>query len=193
MGWLEPLPSGFVARGCRRRYEIAYYEGLIHATAARYSPHIQDEYEDIVSVLRIKVWRSLESYDPARSRMPVERYVFSCVKNQVKDLLKRKRRNEVFLHDVGPTDVGDSWEDWLLSVPADDVYADVEAEPPVIPSTLTAVEREALLRLYAGASHREVARTMGCKRSELERIVGSIRVKMADWSPAAVAERQLAA
>jgi RNA polymerase sigma factor (sigma-70 family) len=179
-----------VAASRRRAYEIAYYEGLIRKTAAMYAPHIQDDYEDIVSVLRIKVWRSLETYDPARSRMPVERYVFSCVKNQVKDLLKRKRRNEVFFHDV----TGDCYEEFFISVSADVVYADVEQEIPVIPNTLTSVERETLLRLYTGASQREVATAMGYRRSEIERIVRSIREKMEDWRPAtSVAERQLAA
>ena len=59
-----------------------------------YAPHVQEEYEDIVSVLRIKVWRALCAFDPARSSMPVQRYVFSCVKNQAKDLVKKRRRTQ---------------------------------------------------------------------------------------------------
>jgi hypothetical protein len=48
--------------------EIPFYEGLIRATASRYAPYVPEEYENIVSILRNKVWRALRAYDPSRSR-----------------------------------------------------------------------------------------------------------------------------
>jgi RNA polymerase sigma factor (sigma-70 family) len=157
--------------------DISFYEGLIRKTAAMYAFYIEEDYEDIVSILRIKVWRALQSYDPARSTMPVKRYVFSCMKNQVKDLMKRRRRREVFFDDV----TGNVYEP---AVTADSVYADVEAELPVIPCTLTQLEREVILRLYTECSQRETAVLLGLSRAEMERTMKGIRTKMADWRPA---------
>lgn len=163
-----------------RRYtsaEIPYYEGLIHKTAGMYARFIQEDYDDIVSILRIKVWWALEYYDPARSRQPVDRFVFSCVKNQVKDLLKRKRRDEVYLEDQ-PESITDHH-----CVDADVVFQDIERELPGIPNTLTGVEREVLVRLYLSLTQREVSADLGLTRSEMEKTMRSLRTKMADWEP----------
>lgn len=166
-----------------RPTEVAFYEGLVRKTAALYAPHVQEDYEDIVSIFRIKVWRALEAFDPARSRMPIESYVFGCVKNQGKDLLRRKRRQEVAVADVA---------EFPLALSEECVYGEVRQQPPVIPSTLTAVERAVLVCLYAGRSQREAASELVLKRSEMERVMRSIRVKMADWRPTAVGERERA-
>lgn len=180
--------------------EVDFYEGLVRKTAARYASRIQEDYEDIASILRVKVWRALLAYDPARSSLPVERYVFSCVANQVKDLLKRKRRNEVYIADMVTTTVDgdelrDSFEQDHLSVDHDVVYADVEREPPVIPSTLSRLERRVVVALYLDANQRKAAAELGLTRSEMEGAVESIRTKMADWRPTTetAVERQLAA
>lgn len=187
-----------VHRG-REKYEITYYEGLVRKTASIYAARIQEDYEDICSILRIKVWRALETYDPARSSQPVERYVFGCVTNQIKDLLKRKRRTEVFWLDMPNAQVEDDYrarfptETALLQVSDEEVYAEVERETPVIPSTLSRTEREVVLRLYVGLNQREVGSAVGLTRSEMERVVRSIRTKMADWRPTVAVEQPLAA
>ena len=74
--------------------------------------------------------------------------MFSCVKNQEKDLLKRRRRGEVFFADVlGDAPSGeehvDRFEGRYLAVDADVVYEEVERELPLIPSTLSELERDA--------------------------------------------------
>lgn len=163
--------------------EIPYYEGLIRRTAAMCAPRVEVEYEDIVAIFRIKVWRALEAFDASRSHMPVERYVFSCVKNQEKDILKRKRRHELYVEDVRATDA--RFEESYLAVEEDDVFAEVERELPLIPSTLTDVERQVIVHLYRDLSQRETALLLGLSRSEMERAMRSIRMKMADWRPAA--------
>jgi RNA polymerase sigma factor (sigma-70 family) len=163
--------------------EIAYYEGLIRKTAAIYAPRIQEDYEDIVQILRVKVWRALLAYDPARSTQQVEKFVFSCVTNQVKDLLKRKRRHEVYIEDMAVSSDGDELPDAFLhehlSVGHDEVYGDVEREAPAIPVTLTQAEREVVVRLYLDASHHRAAIVLQLTRSQLETTVDSIRTKMA--------------
>ncbi len=153
--------------------EIAFYEGLVRKTASMIQPYVQEEYDDIVAILRIKVWRALDAFDPERARQPVERYVFMCVANQKKDLLKRKRRQEV------PLD-----ETYDAPVDPDVVYGDVEDVTPVLPNSLTELEYELIKRLYLGYTERQVGRMLGLTRSEMERALESVREKMADKRPA---------
>ncbi len=125
--------------------------------------------------------------------------MFSCVKNQEKDLLKRRRRGEVFFADVlGDAPSGeehvDRFEGRYLAVDADVVYEEVERELPLIPSTLSELERDVVALLYVDFTRREVQRRLGLSRPELERVTRSIRTKMADWRPGgAPAPAQLAA
>jgi RNA polymerase sigma factor (sigma-70 family) len=170
-------------------HEIGFYEGLIRKTAAIYTPRVDDDYDDVLAVLRVKVWRSLAAYDPSRSRLPVERYVFSCVANQVKDLLKRKRRTEVYISDMSRTTVsgeelGDAFAQDYMSVGHDQVYADVEAELFEIPDTLTELEREIVVRLYLDSNHRRIAVELSLTRKEMDETVESIRLKLAERFPA---------
>lgn len=174
-----------MARSAPKPTEIVFYEGLIRKTASLYVLYVDEEFEDIVSIFRIKVWKALAAYDPARSRMPVERYVFSCVKNQAKDLLRRRRRNEVYIADNGGDDDGDGFERQYLCVTADEVFALAEEAPPLIPSTLTDVERAVVVLLYRNFSQRESADRLGLSRPQMERAMRSIRDKLADWKPSA--------
>lgn len=45
-----------------------------------------------MSILRIRVWHAPHTFNPARSSKPVPRYRSSCVKNQAKDLVKKRWR-----------------------------------------------------------------------------------------------------
>lgn len=165
--------------------DIGFYEGLVRATASLTAPRVELEFDDIASILRIAVWRALEAYDPRRSRLPVERYTFMCVKNRQKDLLGRRRRGELSLEELsGDGRSGrDALEERYLAADADEVYGDIERELPTIPSTLTELERQVLVRLYMAFSQRETAEQLGLTRSEMERVVRSLRTKMADWRP----------
>jgi RNA polymerase sigma factor (sigma-70 family) len=154
--------------------EIAFYEGLVRKTAALVSPFVQEEYEDIVAILRIKVWRALVAFDPERATQPVERYVFMCVANQKKDLLKRKRRQEVPLDDTHDQ-----------RVERDVVYLAVEDATPVLPVTLNVLERNLIARLYLGYTERQTARSLGLSRAEMERALEGVRSKMTEREMAA--------
>lgn len=178
--------------------EIPYYEGLVRKTAAMYAPHIQEDYEDIVAILRIKVWRALLAYEASRSNhegdAALQRFVFSCVKNQVKDLLKRKKRNEVFMDDIAPRRAASSMRGQTtdrdrfeyehgLAVDHDVVFGHVETPEPRLPNTLSNLEREIAVRLYMSFSQKEISAELEMSRAEVERAVRSIRTKMADWQP----------
>ena len=72
--------------------QIAGYEGLVRATAARYVGKVEAmDFDDICSVLRIKVWQALVKFDPAKCRTNEEGFVFMCVRNRCKDLVKRQK------------------------------------------------------------------------------------------------------
>jgi RNA polymerase sigma factor (sigma-70 family) len=152
--------------------QIEFYEGLVHKTAGIIAPYVQEEYDDIVAILRIKVWQALRAFDPERARQPIHRYVFMCVANQKKDLLKRKRRQEVPLA-----------EDYDVRVDPDQVYAVVEDETPVVPSTLTVWEKRVVTLLYVGFTEHQTARQLGVSRARVERTLVQVRVKMEEWRP----------
>lgn len=167
MSRLKPQPT-----------DVAFYEGLCFKTASMYVGVLEDEFDDIRQVLRVKVWRALQSYDPGRSSLPIQRYVFSCVRNQVKDLVKRKRRNELYMEDFP-----EAVQSRHLATTHDEVYGSVEDPVPVMPNTLGDRERDVLSLLCSDFSQREAAAFMGLSRGEMERAVRGIRTKLADWKP----------
>lgn len=181
--------------------ELAYYEGLVRKTAGMYSRIVEDDYEDICQILRVKAWRALNTYDPARSKLPVERYVFSCLRNQVKDLLKKKRREELFINDMGYADASpDSaitgshtqgttgethhhFEARYLSIDEEAGLSGLLDDLPTIPSTLSAKEKDVLALVYYGYSHTEIAVRLEISKREIASAMREIKVKMADWKP----------
>jgi hypothetical protein len=60
------------------------------------------------------------------------------------------------------------------------------------PESLSVLERELVVRLYLDANHRRIAIELKLTRTEIDRTVDSIRVKMADQYPA-VSRQPLAA
>jgi len=182
------------------QHAVDHYEGLCRKTAALYVNYVEEEYEDIVQILRVKVWRALETFDstkwkkeaPGNGPSPVERYVFMCIKNQCKDLVKRKQRGEVYIEDQGALGhdghlagrhLTDAFELRYLAADHDQVFGDIEDGVPLIPSTLTDREREIVCLLWSDYRQTEIAAQLGLRRSEVERGVRSIRLKMADWRP----------
>lgn len=176
--------------------EIAYYEGLVFTTAVRIVRGSDVDLDDVRQELRIKVWRALESYDPARCATSVKSYVFTCVVNGSKDVLKRKRHGELLIEDVAPDDFLTAverrrmprsfFEHRYLGVEAEQVFGSVEDEGVLVPSTLTERERAMLLLLYYNwrePNASEVGRELGLTRSQVETTVNGLRAKLADWRP----------
>ena len=172
---------------------IEFYEGLVRKTAGRYSRIVQEEYEDLCQILRLKVWRALESFDLEKATQPIQGYVFSCVRNQVKDLLKRKRRDDLHIEDIAPqTPAGESeyarrdkFESRYLEHGEEEAFAEVLAETPLIPSTLSPNERRVVVCMYLEYGQAEIAEVLSLSRREVARSVRGIKDKMEDWKPSA--------
>lgn len=182
--------------------DLGRYEGLVRKTAGIYAPRIGEEYEDFCQILRLKVYEALLSYDPSRSKLSERNYVFSCVLNRVKDFQRKEKvRKEqgfarpVLIEDVAPTnghhDTGgadegqlrDRFEHEYLSTDPDLIVETLAPEVPTIPSTLDRQERRVIVLLYTGWKQVEIGQLLGLNRSQIIRVVGQIRTKMADWDP----------
>lgn len=163
---------------------VARYRGLCRTTASMYVGAVEEEFDDIVQVLMTKAWVAVKRFDPSKwvrddeRQEAQDRFVFSCVKNQMKDLLKRKRRGLLFIEDVSPCD-----RPAELQEDADLVYASVEDEELVLPSTLSAMERGVIGLLTTGLTQIEAGARHGLSRHQIDRVMGEIRTKMADWKP----------
>lgn len=168
--------------------DLAFYDGLVFKTASLWSGYMQEDFEDLQQIIWEKVVKALRAHDPKRSRLPTERYVFMCVLNLRKDLLKRRRRDDVYIADQAEPD---SFE--LRYRCETTTYDAVEDERPLIPSTLTAVEREALALLYAGYSDRELQRRLSLTRRECETVLNRLQAKFGDWKPSPMGEMKMAA
>lgn len=154
---------------------VEHYEGLIFTHALRVVGYVDDDLDDIRQAYRIKAWTALVAYDPAKWD-DVDRWVFFCLKNAEKDMLKRRRRPEVSLDAIDPSAHHGA-------IDAEVVYAQVEAECPLLPSTLSGLELRAVVLLYRGYRQTEAARRLGIDARAMKRIVRSVRDKMADWKP----------
>jgi DNA-directed RNA polymerase specialized sigma24 family protein len=191
--------------------KIPEFEGLIFTTAQQIlatpcSPPLEIELDDIRQRLRIAVWRGLESYDRnrdpgAKKRHPqaLERYIFQCLSNERKDIVKQVRRGNVYIEDQiadgrGDHDKGKAkggFEVRYLSQPEDEVFAEVEDGPLTLPSTLTTPEREMVELLCEDYQQTEIRAMLGISVRKIDELKRSIKLKMADWRPSA-SERQSA-
>lgn len=180
--------------------DLQHYEGLVRKTASMYVGVVEEEYEDLCSIIRIKCWRALESFDPAKAsgkphdprnkvcRCARCRFVFSCVKNLTKDLVKRNRRNWLFIEDVAPHNaegngvVRDAFESRYLEMSPEEAFRAVEDEF-TLPSSLTERERQVLGLLYLSFDYGEIAGVVGVSHRDVSTAVRGIKEKMADWKP----------
>lgn len=164
------------------------FEGLIFSTAARYADLLDDDLDDIRQVLRVKVWKALEHYDPARSALDHKRFIFGCMRNFVKDLLKSQdRRNKArggrqqYITDV--LDAFPYFEELALAETADEAYFEVEDEDVTLPATLTPLEREVVALLVLDYNQTEISEVLGVPRKRIVSAHAAIREKMEDWRP----------
>lgn len=193
---------------------LGSFEGLIFRTAIELSkphpdhgPAVQMEQEDVQQILRIKLYRALVSFSPERIRKRGEsaenarkRYVFMCLTDQSKDLRKRKRRTEDSLEELAPADMDrpspgvqsrDRFELRYLSSSHEQVYGYVEDDDLVLPTTLSSIERQVVAGLMSDYKQAEVARQLGLEKREMEKVMRSIRLKLADWKPGGDVRPQL--
>lgn len=174
--------------------DLAEYEGLIHSTAVRYVGFLDDDLDDIKQLLRIKVWQALRAFDPTRGEKPTENFVFSCVRNRVKDLLKEqvrrnRRRNgtQQFVEDAPGYVTVDAFELRYFAVASEEVFADVEDDEVPLPSTLTELEGAVVRLLVLDYNQTEVAALLGVTRQRVRKAQAAVQEKMADWHPTSAA------
>jgi RNA polymerase sigma factor (sigma-70 family) len=178
--------------------DITPYEGLVFSTARRYESLVDHDLEDIQQLLRLKVAQALVAFDSSRTKLPKERFVFACVRNRVKDMLKAQSRlneardgGQLYIEDQAPGAVSER-----MAVAAEQVFVEVDDELH-LPSTLTTLERAVIScwLLDEEMSQAAIARRLRVQRVQVREAQAAIRQKMADWAPAAelIPELQLAA
>lgn len=176
--------------------DIAPYEGLIFSTARRYHDLLDIDLEDVQQILRLKVAQALVVFDPSKWRKHTDddeakrRYVFGCVRNQVKDLLKgQDRRNsargggQLYVEEL--REQGDSFEHRYLVETDERALADVLDQMPELPFTLSQLERSVVALLLLDYNQTEIARELGTSRTKVRVAHASVKSKMAelDWTP----------
>jgi RNA polymerase sigma factor (sigma-70 family) len=175
---------------------LDYYEGLVRATAGRYESIMAGaamDFDDICQVLRVAVWKALSAFDERKATQPIHGYVFMCVRNRAKDLVKYRTpehmaRDPLLIEDVAPTVNGngvirDAFELRYLSADEEQAFMSVLEEPPLVPSTLTSNERRVLKLMYHDYRQVEIAPILDLSPDQVKAAVKGIREKMADWCP----------
>jgi len=168
---------------------IAHFEGLVRKTAALTVEHCEEEFDDICQLFRIKAWKALVSFDASKvlssGGVTVEeqrdRYVYACIKNQAKDLVKRVRRGTTYIADHMEKDT--RFEVGFMGVAEEQVFHMIEESTPLIPSTLESRERRIVTLLYLDCDYGEIGEQLGIQRKQVATLVRGIREKMADWAP----------
>lgn len=154
--------------------------------------------EEVQQVLRVRVWKALLAWNPMEprtlkrlrrgDRTEVElrdAFVFGCVRNQMKDLVKRDRDRDLLIEDIAPAVANerDKFETRYLVVEHHETYRAVEESAPLVPNTLSHDERLILACMYLGYNGPETAERLGVPRPKVANAVRSIREKMRDWRP----------
>lgn len=165
------------------------FEGLVFSTAQRLVRQgVEADREDIEQLLRVKIWKAIRAYDPAKTKMPLERYAFMCAFDQAKDIAKRKKRGELFIEDVAPSSSDedaptDRFHERYLSADHSQVYGDVDDGELHLPNTLTERELSVLTLMRESYRQTEIAVELHITKREVESAVRGIRTKLADWRP----------
>jgi hypothetical protein len=186
------------------------FEGLVKTTAAQIElGGVELDFDDIAQLLRIKIWHAVCKFSAERAaesrhlsqardrygRSPLQRYVFTCVANLRKDIEKRPRRYNSSIDELRARcpDDGAPLADWFdlryLSVEHEQVFWEVEDEPPPLPVTLTSQERLVVELRCNGRLFTEIDRELGLSRAQREEVVRSVREKLADWRPSGAPRR----
>lgn len=173
--------------------DVSRYEALCRSTARMIADKVEKmDYDDICQRFRMRAWYAIGKYDGSRDRVGIDRFVFACIQNEKKDLLKRVKRNEALIEDLAPSgDAGyefgvitrQEFENRYLQETAEQAFHSVEEELPFLPSTLSTLERQVVHFLYLAYDYGEISITLGIARKEVAPLVRAIREKMADWKP----------
>lgn len=173
---------------------LQHYEGLVIKTSVRYKGIKRYDTDEVRQLLRVKVWEALLAWDPEnpKTQRRIQRglksevelrdaWVYGCLANKMKDLLKRDRERELLIEDQLETD--STFERRYLYTEADTEISRASESRPLVPNTLTSNERYVLACMYNGHNGPETAERLGLTRAQVAMAVRSIREKMRDWKP----------
>lgn len=184
-----------------QRQRLSAFEGLVISTSRMFAGLVDREEEDLAQELRVRVWRAIETHDPAKSKVSLERYVFSVVTNKVKDFKRdaareMKRRERFGLERFGQAlsfghiedmrgegGASDHFDGLHQFVARDEVYREVDEGRFTLPATVT--EREATVLLFAmmGMTKVAIAAKLTISRPAVDAAMAALREKFADWKP----------
>lgn len=177
--------------------DLGAFEGLVRTTARMFASQVKREEDDLAQELRVRVWRALVSYDPDKSRLSRERYVFQAVTNKIKDYKRDAAREVRRRDDAGLTFlyIEDTFTDGTTETATerfaslyyhttrDEVYGEIEEGRFVLPATITERETFVLLMLMMQHSKTEIVVRLGLTREEVDDVIVSLRDKLRDWQP----------
>lgn len=169
---------------------LRHYEGLVLATAARCVAFSEDGFDDVAQVLRVKVWQAVRAWDHTKSTTNRDKYVFMCVRDRAKDVVKKKKHNLLHIEDLRATTergnhtmCSDSFDARYLCSSHDDNYAIVEEDVDLL-AGLDELERRIVEMLSSDYKQAQVARTLGLAKVDMDRAMRSIRDKLSELRPA---------
>lgn len=188
---------------------LAHYEGLVMKTSARYVGKTLHDFDDLCQIFRVKIWKALLAWDPRNPKV-LERmrkegkteeelrdlYVFMCVRNQGKDLVKRRKpeRDPLFIEDFAhqsersvngngrESNMRDVFDARYLALAEEEVFGHMDGDV-LLPGDLTPDERRVLVCMYLDYTQPETALRLGLPSKKVSAAVRSIKTKMKELAP----------
>ncbi len=153
-------------RSILEAFEAPIYQTVYRLVGGRFP----NEVEDITQDVFLKIFRSIDRFDPARG-VKFSTWIYTFVKNQCFDVLKKRRLSTV-LYDTGSTETdGPRFE-----LEAGDAHPAVEALQGELNDQITeAVSRLPddqrlvfILREYQQLDYREISDVLGCSEGTVK-------------------------
>ena len=187
-----------VERGRRLSAQIAEFEGLVFETARQlvYEEHVEMDFDDVRQFLRQKVWRAIEEYDSARDKRlrSLKRFVFGCVVNARKDVIKRPRRFTQSIDELRDDQAmgrgfsvadtqnrSDRFDGRYLSTDEEEVFAQLDTGPPL--PCLSELERQVAQMRAEDFTLAEIDLELGLVPGQAKIAMRSAREKLAHRRP----------
>ncbi len=197
---------------------LSHYEGLVRTTSSRYVEKTTWDFDDLCQIFRIKAWKALLAWDPTHPRIQRkikagkteeelrDAFVFMCILNQGKDLVKRRKpeNDPLFIEDLahnsqGKSGLFDSREgtkrDWFesqyLCADESEVFEAIVGESQQLPDEvfdLSPDERQVLVCMYLQYSQPEIAMRLGMKPKKVSAAVKVIKQTFSHLKPTAELE-----
>lgn len=181
------MSSPLDARELHRRRlsdEIGKFEGVIYTTSELIVDRgVEMDFDDVRQFLRVKVWAAIERYDPARSRLPFDRFVFGCIWNAKLDLLKRPRRYNESVEELR-AERQDSLKfdaKYLATTDDEEIFEGQAAEN--ILSDLSPLERQVVELRSTGLMLAEIEAELGLAPGQVQSTMRAVRKKLAHLRP----------